>query len=127
MYHNPYPMRRSTLAAFFQQHPDLLESNLRERLRSSSQFKTECLAAHLEIAQGRMVQDNRRYVVQLKPARQTAARVAAKLARADRDPNAAFVCVQSLELAPDPVHARIMDWLSRRIGSLEQALEVGKL
>lgn len=127
MYHNPYPMRRSTLAAFFQQHPDLLESNLRERLRSSAQFKTECLAAHLEIAQGRMVQDNQRYVIQLKPSNQSAVRVVAKLARADRDPNAAFVCVQSLELAPEQVQTRIVDWLARHIGSLEQALEVGKL
>lgn len=127
MYHNPYPMRRSTLAAFFQQHPDLLEANLRERLRSSSQFKTECLAAHLEIAHGQMVQDNRRYVIQLKPGRQSAARVAAKLARADRDANAAFVCVQSLERATAPMHAQILGWLSRRVGSLEQALADDKV
>ena len=126
MYHNPYPMRRSTLAAFFRQHPELLDSNLRERLRSSTQFKTECLAAHLEIAQGRMVQDNRRYVIQLKPSSQSAVRVAAKLARADRDPDAAFVCVQSMELAPGPIQARIVQWLRRRIGHLEQALEASR-
>ena len=127
MYHNPYPMRRATLAAFFERHPDMLEANLRERLRSSSQFKTECLAAHLEIAQGRMVQDNQCYVIQLKPSNQSAFRVAAKLARADRDPNAAFICVQSLELAPEPVGTRIVDWLTRRIGSLDQVLESGNL
>lgn len=125
MYHNPYPMRRSTLRAFFEAHPRLLEDNLRHRLRASSQFKTECLAAHLEIAHGDAVQDNRKYAIQLKPRRQSAVRVAAKLARADRDPNAAFVCVQSLELAPAPVQARILAWLDRRVGRLAQALPGG--
>lgn len=122
MYHNPYPMRRSILEAYFRDHPQALEGNLRHRLRASSQFKTECLAAHLEIAQGNAVQDNRKYVIQLKPRRQSPARVAAKLARADRDPDAAFVCVQSLEMAPEAVRAQILAWLDRRVGRLDQAL-----
>ncbi len=125
MYHNPYPMRRSTLAAFFDAHPQLLAENLRHRLRASSQFKTECLAAHLEIAQGNAAQDNRKYVVQLKPRRQSATRVAGKLALADRDPAAAFVCVQSLEMAPEAVRERIVAWLDRRVGRLDQALQAG--
>lgn len=122
MFHNPYPLRRATLQAFFDQHPGLLEANLRHRLRSSEQFKTEVLAAHLEIAQGQAVLDNTLHTVQLKPRQQPPWRVRRKIALADRDPTAAFACVQSLELATPPVRVQIEAWLGRRAGSLEQAM-----
>ncbi len=124
LYHVPYPFQRSVLAAYFDAHPDLLASNASYRLRSSQQFKAECLAAHLAIAQDRAVIDNALHAVQLKPRAQPAWRMRRKMARADRDPGAAFVCVQSLELADATMHAAIVAWLDRRIGRL-QALVAG--
>jgi hypothetical protein len=44
------------------------------------------------------------------------------MARADADPRAAFVVVQSLELASPEVQARIVAWLDRRVGHLEDVL-----
>lgn len=120
--HTPYPFRRATLEAWFAEHPDVLERDLAYPFRRPGQFRAECLSTHLEIAQGGAVLDNRLHVIQLKPRRQSAARVAAKLAHADRDAGAAFVCVQSLEMAPAPVQARIQAWLDRRVGRLERAL-----
>ena len=122
LYHNPFPMRRSTLEHFFAERPDLLEANLRHRLRSPAQFKTEVLAAHLEAAQGNAVFDARLHAVQLKPSEQWFPRMRRRMANADRDENAAFVCVQSLELAPPRVQASIRDWLDRRIGRLAEVL-----
>jgi len=116
MFHNPYPMRRSTLQAFFEKHPALLESNLAHRLRSSAQFKAEVLAAHLEIAGGDAVFDNILHTVQLKPRQQSPRRVRGKMATADRDANAAFACVQSLELAGTELQVEIVDWLRRHVG-----------
>ena len=118
LYHNPYPMRRSTLRAFFAARPDLLEKNCSYRLRSNEQFKTEAVATHLEFAHGTAIADNRLHVVQLKPSEQLPARVRAKMTRADSDPDAAFVCVQSLELAPPAVQREIVQWLDRRIPAL---------
>lgn len=117
MFHNPYPMRRSTLQAFFAAHPGLLMENSRYRLRSDAQFKTEVLAAHLEIRAGSGEIDNRLHVVQLKPSEQLPARVRHKLHQADKDPSAAFVCVQSLEMAPPALQEEILEWLDRRIGN----------
>lgn len=122
MFHNPYPFRRSTLQRFFDTHPELLERNASYRLRSSAQFKAEVLAAHLEIAQGTAILDNRLHTVQLKPRQQSPARVRAKMAAADRDPGAAFACVQSLEMAPQDVRADIEAWLARRAGGLDALL-----
>ena len=116
LYHNPYPMRRSTLQAFFVEHPDLLVSNCSHRLRSNAQFKTEALATHLEFLHHNAIADNRLHVVQLKPSEQHSSRVHRKIARADASDSSAFVCVQSLELAPAAVQQAIIEWLDRRIG-----------
>ncbi|MBX3697169.1 MAG: Stealth CR1 domain-containing protein [Dokdonella sp.] len=116
-YHNPYPMRCSTLQAFFAEHPELLEKNAGYRLRSSEQFKTEVVASHLELASDNALVDNRLHVVQLKPSEQLPMRVRRKMRKADADPNAAFVCVQSLEMAPAGVQQEIVEWLDRRIGA----------
>ena len=116
MFHNPYPMRRSTLESFFAEHPELLESNVSHRLRSSTQFKAEVLAAHLEIARGDAVFDNALHTVQLKPRQQSESRLRAKMARADRDESIAFACVQSLELASPDMQDEIAAWLQRHVG-----------
>lgn len=116
LFHNPYPMRRSTLRTFFAQHPDLLASNCGHRLRSNEQFKTEAVATHLEFLHEGAVVDNSLHVVQLKPSEQQATRVRRKIARAENESSAVFVCVQSLELAPEPVQQEIVEWLKRRIG-----------
>ena len=120
LYHTPYPMCRSTLQGFFAAHPNLLESNCSHRLRSNEQFKTEALATHLEFLHDNAIVDNSLHVVQLKPSEQLPTRVHRKIANADKDSSAAFVCVQSLEMAPAPVQKKIMEWLDCRIGRLRK-------
>lgn len=122
MYHSPFAMRRTTLADFFATQPQQLEHNLRHRLRSSEQFKTEVLATHLEFAAGHAMRDGDLRVIQLKPAEQWFPRLRAKLARADRDPRYAFACVQSLDQAKPAVRDCLVAWLNRRVGTLEQLL-----
>ena len=84
--------------------------------RSNVQFKTEALATHLEFLHHNAIADNRLHVVQLKPSEQHSSRVHRKMARADASDSSAFVCVQSLELAPAAVQQAIIEWLDRRIG-----------
>lgn len=122
MYHNPFPMRRSTLEAYFANRPDQLDHNLSFRLRSPRQFKTECLAAHLEFAAGRARLDNALRTVQLKPSEQWLPRLRRKLASADAERRYAFACVQSLELASPVAQKAVVDWLDRRIGRLDERL-----
>ena len=122
LYHNPYPMRVAVLRDFFATHPDLLAKNVAYRLRSNDQFKTECLATHLEILQGTALLDNRLHTVQLKPSQQSRARVLGKMRDADADARAAFACVQSLEMATPEVQREIAGWLDRRVGRLDQVL-----
>lgn len=126
-FHNPYPMRRSTLERYFFQYPERLESNLSHRLRSRQQFRTECLAAHLEIAQGTALLDNQLRTVQLKPHEQASWRVRGKMDQADRDPRFAFACVQSVELATSAKQAQIFAWLDRRVGKLDTLIAASRV
>jgi hypothetical protein len=114
--HHPHPMRRSTLAAYFAEHPQRLLDNIRHRLRSAEQFNAESLSAHLEFARHDAIVDNRLGTVTLKPSEQGLPRLRRLTARADADPTRAFACVQSLELAPEPARAFVLAWLERRIG-----------
>ena len=122
LFHNPFPMRRSTLEAFFARHPDLLAKNVGYRLRSNDQFKTEALATHLAIANDDAILDNRLHTVQLKPSEQWYPRMKRKMTRADGDAHAAFLVVQSLEMASHRAQAAILDWLDRRVGKLDALL-----
>lgn len=121
MFHNPFPMRRSTLEQFFAKHPDLLEANLVPKLRAASQFKTECLAACLEHAQGCAWFDNTLQTAQIKPDRQGRRRLCRKLADAAAE-RYAFAVVQSLDQAEPAIYRLIVNWLEQRIGNLDQQL-----
>jgi hypothetical protein len=119
--HVPYPFRRSTMQAYFEAHPEVLEDCARHRLRAMEQPRSECLSTHLEIAQGSAVFDNRLRVVELKPRTQSLRGIERRMARADADPDTAFACVQSLDAASDAVRAAILAWLDRRVGRPDAA------
>jgi hypothetical protein len=122
LYHNPFPMRVPTLAQWFAQHPEKFDANAAPKLRSELQFKTEALAAHLELAQGTGVLDNGLRTLQLKPGEQWGPRMRAKMAAADADPRTAFAVVQSLDQAAPETQALLRAWLDRRVGTLAEAI-----
>jgi len=120
--HLPHPMRKSVLAAYFAANPEVLANNVPHRLRTEGQFVTTALAAHLELAAGTARVDNRLTTIRLRPDSQDASALARDMARADADPAVCFSCVQSLDLASEPVRAAVIAWLDRRVGRLDDAL-----
>jgi len=120
--HLPHPMRRSVLARFFDANPQLLEDNLRHRLRTEGQFVTTALAAHMELVAGTALIDNRLTTIRLKPSSDSLRALASDMARADGDPAVAFSCVQSLDLAPTRVRELVNAWLDARVGRLQDLL-----
>jgi hypothetical protein len=120
--HVPHPMRKSTLSRYFAGQPELLPNNLRHRLRSTEQFLSTSLSAHLELAAGSARIDNRLRTLRLKADTQSARRLQAQIVRADASEQTAFACVQSLDLAGAPARAVVFDWLDRRVGRLADLL-----
>jgi hypothetical protein len=114
--HCPAPLHRDTIADWFAANPATLERNLSFRLRSAEQFLTVALANHLEIARGTAIVDNRLGTLRLQPGRESEAALRAQLAKAGADPELAFLCVQSLDEAPEGARRQVFDFLEQRIG-----------
>jgi hypothetical protein len=114
--HCPAPLRRDTIATWFDDHPDALERNLAHRLRSAGQFLTVALANHLELAAGNAIVDNRLRTQRLQPAALGDAALRAALARAAGDRALAFLCIQSLDEAGEAARDVISGWLDANVG-----------
>lgn len=114
--HHPHPMRRSTLAMFFEAHPDLLRQQARHRFRSAEQFSPIGLAYHLEILQGAKLRAPGPSGY-LKPTTSADRRKAVlqALARGQLD----TICIQSLDAMPrtdqDAILGSLDDWLDANI------------
>jgi hypothetical protein len=114
--HVPHPIRRSTLAAFLDAHPEALRENIRHRLRDPTQWVPQSLAAHLEIRSGRAVLEPDSRLLYLKPASGRAARLRRALDAAEHDPRILFACIQSLDEADAGRRQQVLGWLDRVVG-----------
>jgi Stealth protein CR2, conserved region 2/Stealth protein CR1, conserved region 1 len=112
--HAPYAMRRDTLGAYFDAHPEVLEANVAHRLRDARQFTPTSLSNHLELRAGtaRIAPDAQ--LLYVKPATQP--RLAQRLEQGSADARKLFVCLQSLDDASPQRRALVIDWLDRTIG-----------
>lgn len=120
--HVPHAWKQSTQARYFGENPDVLEQNIKHRLRAYEQLIGESLAAHLELLHDTAIINNRLFNIQLKPRQQFYWRIWLKLWWADHNANAAFTCVQSIEAATPEKQQLIFTWLDRRIGKLDDFL-----
>jgi hypothetical protein len=114
--HHPHPQRRSTLARYFEDHPEVLRWNIRPQLRDASQFLAQILAGHLEIKAGTAWVEPASWTVNLKPASLSVAALRQRLKAAEQNPQVLFVCIQSLDQAPPEVQAATLAWLDATIG-----------
>lgn len=116
--HAPHPWRLSSWQKIFGEFSDALEINTHARLRGSEQYVPESLSAHFELRNETAKVDDLRTNVQLKPAEQPYWRIRLKLWWANRNPNAVFACVQSIEAASERKQILIFSWLDKRVGSM---------
>ncbi len=121
-HHEPRPLRVSTIANFYSANPQVFTDNLTPKLRDPRQFLTEALATYLEMKSGTAIVDNVIWSLKIVPPEQADQDLRARMEKAQVDENCLFVCLQSLEKAPPELHQHIINWLDRRIGSLDDLL-----
>lgn len=108
--HDPHALRRSTFERFFDQHPEVLEINIRDKFRTEEQFNVAALAYHLEIRAGTGHPHPKRNLLYIKPKNQL--KLGLMLREAERNPEKLFCCVQSLDLFTPANQDRILTWFS---------------
>jgi hypothetical protein len=111
--HDPHALRQSTFQRFFDEHPEILDINIRDKFRTDSQFNVAALAYHLEIRAGTGHPHPKRNLLYIKPNNQF--RLALMLKDAERNPEKLFCCVQSLDLYTPANQQRIIDWLANNL------------
>lgn len=100
--HTPLALKKSTLAHYFHNHPEILKENISHRFRHYSQFNTVALANHLEIQKGNPIRRSPK-ALYIQPHYRKENYVARKMKLLESDSKYLFVCIQSLDLARESV------------------------
>lgn len=117
--HQPHPVFKSLLAELFEKHPDWLEFNLSHKLRHPDQLWSFALAAHQALNNGQAVIDNTLSTALIKPQHRHKTGIYLQLRQISHRPGKAFICIQSLDNATEPVQHTIINWLKKTVGPLD--------
>ncbi|MDF1683574.1 MAG: stealth family protein [Legionellaceae bacterium] len=116
--HVPFPLVKQVFADFFEEHPEIFLKNLNDRVRSPKQFWSISLVYHLGLKDHSFEINNALQAVSVHATHHTWAKIKSRLARARRNPNIAFICIQSLDQAIPDVRDALLEWLDACIPEL---------
>lgn len=116
--HTPYPIRKSTLTRYYDDHPGVLESNVKYKFRNMMQFVPMPLANHLEISKKTaIVSDEKDYLI-ICINRQSRSQIERNIRCLEKG-QSRFLCVQGFELATKNWRCRIEHVLRASLGERE--------
>jgi len=116
--HVPFPLHKTTMAAFFRQYPHYLCENVNYALRDRQQFWTISLALHLDINDKKVIYDESLAAIMVNGGHHPLQKIKYRLAQADKQGKVAFICMQSIDAAPEATQKFMLEWLNKRINAL---------
>lgn len=120
--HVPHPMRKSTLAAYYENYPEALKQNVRWRFRSLEQFSSIFLANHLEIAAGKAQLKEEKKALMFNPELDFGFSIRRKLRQIERG-EARFGCLQAVEKLSESHQKELKAVLEKRLLGSGPAVE----
>ena len=112
--HTVAPLRKSTYENYYNQHPEILDINLKHRFRQPEQYVSQSLANHLEIQKDTFVLKNDFQLAYFQNYKKPFWWLKLKLNTIEKDSNKLFLCMQSLDLCPDEKLSYIKKWLHNK-------------
>ena len=113
--HIPLAMKKSLQEKFYNEHKELMISNMTPRFREPHQFNPQALYYMLGLREGDCVMVPRKGKdLYLKPKKKDGY-VRRKLAAFDKADSALFCCFNSLDYASSEDQGLVFDWLERRL------------
>jgi hypothetical protein len=113
--HTPFAISRRRVGTFLQENPKLLEKNITHRFKHYSQFNFVALSYHLEILDGNRLMFNPD-LIYVQPANRRKGYLDKKIKLCEVNSNIKFICIQSLELCNEEERAKVINWLSKKLG-----------
>lgn len=115
-HHTPAAMVKSTIANYFEAHPEMLERNIRHKFRNIEQYTLQGLVSHIHMNKGEAILRTDLQLVYLGSYRKPLLWYLLVLAYANWNTSKLFLCLQSLDLAQTLKLKFIKDWLNQNIG-----------
>ena len=114
--HMPHPLKKSIIADFFEQNPNVFLSNASFKFRSASQFNTQALYYLLMFRKGlASIEPTNDVFLYLKPVNRGHKYLARKLKLFEQNPNIKFACIGSLDMATEDDRNTLKAWLSKTL------------
>lgn len=111
--HCAAPMRKSTLEAYYQASPEILDLNLRHPFRHADQYVVQSLANHLEIKNNMGLITKELKLLYFQNYKKPLLWIKFKLNKGLKNKNKLFLCMQSLDQCPEEKLSYLLLFLSQ--------------
>ena len=110
--HTPHPMRKSTLANYFDNNQQVFLNNIKYKFRNKKQFLTQGLANHIEIKNNSCILEKNLQLLYFRSYKKPLFWYKFKLNSHRK--NKLFMGMQSLDQCPPNILKYLLQWLSQR-------------
>lgn len=107
-------MRKSVMEEYYTKNPKVLETNIKHRFRSQEQFVNQSLVNHLEIQNNTCVLKYDYQLLYFQSYKKPLFWLKFKLNVLSKRKDKLFLCMQSLDQAPEDKQKFILDWLDNK-------------
>ncbi len=113
--HAPFPLLQETFAHYMADKTDLFLKNIQFAFRHPDQLSSVPLMVHVDVQQDRVVYDSSLQAVMVNGDCHSFKKIKSRLHDAHKNARIAFVCMQSLDQAPEKVRHYMINWLQEHI------------
>jgi len=112
--HTVSALRKSTYTDYYNNHPEMLERNIKHRFRHYEQYTNQSLANHLEIVKDHYKHQKDYQLVYFQNYKKPLWWLMYKFNKIEKNENIKFLCLQSLDQCPNNKLEVIKKWLHNR-------------
>ncbi|KTD66917.1 stealth family protein [Legionella sp. PATHC035] len=113
--HAPFPLIKETFDDYMIQKPELFVDNLHYPFRDPEQVSSIPLMVHLDIKHKRVLYDSNHQSIMVNGACHSFKKIKARLHSVQHNHQISFVCMQSIDQAPQETRKYMLDWLQQTI------------
>lgn len=110
--HTPLPLKKSILENYFNNHPDVLRSNIKHKFRSHQQFNPQALFYLLAEKEGAILVEKTNRELLIKPPNKPLQYAIRKRKTFENNKQLLFCCVESADQTSDEVRNYLFGWFS---------------
>lgn len=113
--HTPLPMKKEKINIYFKDRDEILRGNIKYRFRNSNQFLISSIYNHLEILENNYILKKNFNLLYIQS--YSFFKTKLKLNSINTVNKKKFMCLQSLETAPEKTLKYILTWLDKKLDS----------